>query len=59
MHIVQYGETLSGIAATYGKTWQELAHDNALINPDLIHVGQSLSFQEVGKWSQQHQIIAL
>ncbi len=43
VHIVQYGESLSGIAENYGKTWQELARDNNLGNPDLIYPGQSLS----------------
>ena len=42
-HIVQYGENLSGIAANYGTTWQELARINALSNPNIIYQGQSLS----------------
>ncbi|GAX48106.1 LysM peptidoglycan-binding domain-containing protein [Lactococcus reticulitermitis] len=43
VHIVQYGETLSGIAATYGTTWQDLARVNALSNPDIIYPGQTLN----------------
>ncbi len=42
-HVVQYGENLSGIAANYGTTWQELARINALSNPDIIYSGQTLS----------------
>ncbi|ATC61782.1 LysM peptidoglycan-binding domain-containing protein [Lactococcus raffinolactis] len=42
-HIVQYGETLSGIANNYGTTWQELASINALSNPNIIYQGQSLN----------------
>ena len=42
-HIVQYGETLSGIALKYGTTWQELARVNALSNPNIIYQGQALN----------------
>ena len=42
-HIVQYGENLSGIAAKYGTTWQDLARINALSNPDIIYQGQALN----------------
>ncbi|MGB4823696.1 MAG: LysM peptidoglycan-binding domain-containing protein, partial [Leuconostoc mesenteroides] len=42
-HVVQYGENLSGIAAKYGTTWQDLARINALINPSIIYAGQTLS----------------
>ncbi|TLQ15694.1 LysM peptidoglycan-binding domain-containing protein [Lactococcus raffinolactis] len=42
-HIVQYGENLSGIAANYGTTWQELARINTLSNPDIIYSGQTLN----------------
>jgi GH25 family lysozyme M1 (1,4-beta-N-acetylmuramidase) len=34
------GDTLSGIAARTGTTWQELARRNNIGNPDLIRVGQ-------------------
>lgn len=43
IHVVQYGENLSSIAAKYGTTWQELARINALSNPDIIYQGQTLS----------------
>ena len=42
-HVVQYGENLSGIAANYGTTWQELARINALSNPNIIYQGQTLN----------------
>ena len=42
-HVVQYGENLSGIAAKYGTTWQDLARINALSNPDIIYQGQALN----------------
>lgn len=42
-HIVQYGETLSGIALKYGTTWQELARVNALSDPNIIYQGQTLN----------------
>ena len=43
IHVVQYGETLSSIAAKYGTTWQNLARLNALSNPDMIYQGQTLN----------------
>lgn len=42
-HVVQYGESLSGIATQYGTTWQELARVNSLSNPDIIYSGQTLN----------------
>jgi hypothetical protein len=36
-HVVQSGETLSGIA---GSAWREVAQNNGLSNPDLIFPGQ-------------------
>ena len=41
-HVVQKGETLSGIASKYGTTYQELAKLNGLSNPNLIRTGQKL-----------------
>lgn len=41
-HVVQLGETLSGIASRYGTTYQSLAALNSLNNPNLIFVGQRL-----------------
>lgn len=42
IHVVQSGETLSGIASKYGTTYQSLAGLNGLSNPNLIYVGQQL-----------------
>lgn len=41
-YIVQPGDTLSGIAARYGTTYQSLAAINGISNPDIIHVGQEI-----------------
>jgi LysM repeat protein len=41
-HIVQYGETLQGIAVRYGTTWQQLAAVNNIVNPNRIYAGQIL-----------------
>lgn len=42
IHIVQSGETLSGIASRYNASYQSLASLNGLSNPNLIYVGQRL-----------------
>ena len=39
-YIVKSGDTLSGIAAKYGTTYQVLAAYNNISNPNLIYVGQ-------------------
>ncbi len=41
-HVVQKGETLSGIARKHSVTVNELVTWNDIKNPNLIHVGQSL-----------------
>lgn len=41
-HVVQPGETLSKIAAAYGKKMQVIMDDNGLKNADSIFVGQKL-----------------
>lgn len=41
-HTVKSGETLSGIAAKYGTTYQSLAAINGITNPNLIYAGQVL-----------------
>ena len=41
-HTVARGETLSGIAARYGTSWQHLAAKNGLRNANLIYPGQRL-----------------
>jgi LysM repeat protein len=42
VHVVQRGETLSGIAAKYGTTYVTLAQRNGISNPNLIYVGQKI-----------------
>ena len=46
VHVVQSGESLSQIAALYGKTMDELVEINGLANPDAIYVGQELVVPE-------------
>ena len=41
-YTVQKGDTLSGIAAKYGTTWQKLQSINGIKNANLIHPGQVL-----------------
>lgn len=41
-YAVRRGDTLSSIAAQYGTTWQKIAKDNNLSNPDLILPGKRL-----------------
>lgn len=43
VHVVQSGETLSGIARKYGTTYQALAAANGIKNPDRIYVGQKIT----------------
>ena len=42
VHIVKSGETLSSIASKYGTTYQKIAKDNNISNPNKIYVGQKL-----------------
>lgn len=42
VYTVQPGDTLSGIAAAYGTTYQRLAAVNGISNPNLIHPGQQI-----------------
>jgi LysM repeat protein len=41
-YTVKAGDTLSGIAADHGTTWQRLASLNNLSNPNMIYPGQKL-----------------
>ena len=41
-YTVQSGDTLSGIAAKFGTTYQKIAADNGIVNPNIIHPGQVL-----------------
>lgn len=44
-YTVQPGDTLSGIAAVYGTSYQYLAQINGISNPNLIYPGQSIRVQ--------------
>ena len=41
-YVVKSGDTLSGIASMYGTSYQKIASDNGIANPNLIHPGQVL-----------------
>ena len=41
-HVVTRGETLSGIAARHGTSWQHLAAKNGIRNPNMIFPGQRI-----------------
>jgi rare lipoprotein A len=43
-YVVQSGDTLSGISAQLGTSVESLAAINGLANPDLLYVGQSLTY---------------
>ena len=43
-YTVQYGDNLSSIATKLGTTYQSLAQQNELSNPNLIYPGQTLSY---------------
>lgn len=45
VYTVKPGDTLSGIAARYGTTWQKLAQKNGIANPNLIHPGQKITIK--------------
>lgn len=47
-YTVRSGDTLSGIAARHGTSWQQLARDNGIANPNLIFPGQQLSINGSG-----------
>ena len=42
VYTVKHGDTLSGIAAKYGTTYQKLAAYNGITNPNLIFAGQKI-----------------
>lgn len=41
-YTIRSGDTLSGIAAKYGTTYQQLARINGIANPDKIYAGQRI-----------------
>jgi LysM repeat protein len=50
-YTVKPGDTLSGIAAMYGTTYQKIAADNGISNPNLIYPGQVLKINTGGSTS--------
>lgn len=48
VYTVQRGDTLSGIAAKYGTTYQKLASHNGIANPNVISVGQKIKIPGSG-----------
>jgi len=46
-HVVQTGETLTGIARQYGTTIETLIELNTLENPDVLSVGQVITLPDV------------
>ena len=44
VYTVRSGDTLSGIAARLGTTYQKLAADNGISNPNIIYAGQKLYY---------------
>ncbi len=52
VYVVQKGDTLSGIAAKFGTTYQYLAEKNGISNPNLIQVGQQIKVPNGGSNQQ-------
>ena len=48
VYTVKSGDTLSGIAAKYGTTYQALAEYNGISNPNIISVGQKIKIPSAG-----------
>lgn len=48
VYTVQRGDTLSGIAAKYGTTYQKIASYNGIANPNAIRVGQKIKIPGSG-----------
>lgn len=56
IHVVQSGETLSGIASKYGTTYQSLASLNGLSNPNYIYAGQQLKVSGTASASRSYTV---
>lgn len=52
VYTVKSGDTLSGIAAKYGTTYQALAAHNGIENPNIIYVGQKIKIPGAGTASK-------
>lgn len=42
VYVVKAGDTLSAIASKHGTTYQKIAADNNIMNPNIIYIGQRL-----------------
>lgn len=47
MHIVQAGDTLSGIATIYGVSVDTILNANELLNPNILSIGQQVTLPDV------------
>ncbi|GKS80741.1 glycoside hydrolase [Ligilactobacillus pabuli] len=56
-YTVQAGDTLSGIAAKYGISTQNLASLNAITNPNFIRVGQKLKVNGKAKPARVYTVV--
>lgn len=54
-YTVQANDTLSGIAAKFGTTYQKIASDNGIANPNKIYVGQKLVINKGSSSSSSKQ----
>lgn len=56
-YTVKRGDTLSGIAARYGTTWQALQKLNGIKNPNLISVGQKIKISGSAPAAKQYYTV--
>ena len=49
--MAQYGDTLSGIAAKFGTTYQHLAEINGIADPNKIYAGQEIRIDDTAPTS--------
>ncbi|WP_053361234.1 glycoside hydrolase family 18 protein [Bacillus sp. FJAT-27251] len=50
IHVIQRGETLTGIARTYGSTVEDIVEANAIPNPNNLVIGQTLVVPIIGSF---------
>lgn len=58
VYTVKAGDTLSGIAAKYGTTYQKLAEYNGIANPNIINVGQKIRIPGKGTAAKTYTVKA-
>jgi lysozyme len=56
-YVVKSGDTLSGIASLYGTTYQKIASDNGISNPNIIYPGQVLKINVGGAPSHKIYVV--